>query len=78
MDTLLHPGVHRDYGRAREQRFAGVAQWTEQSRPKGKVGGSIPLTSATNGSTVSIRSPASGRRRIPTGDTEKLPQIYGI
>lgn len=23
--------------------FAGVAQWIEQSRPKGKVGGSTPL-----------------------------------
>lgn len=25
--------------------FAGVAQWIEQTRPKGKVGGSIPLAS---------------------------------
>lgn len=27
---------------------AGVAQWIEQSRPKGKVGGSTPLTGANS------------------------------
>ncbi len=34
------------YGKILFRKFVPVAQWIEQSRPKGKIGGSTPLGDA--------------------------------